>query len=320
MSGMDDLYEKRLVLVMGKGGVGRTSVAAALAMNMAARGRKTLLYQAHASEKMGALLGGSPSSTAITRINDKLFTVNTTSSAALHEYGLMVLKFETVYRMVFENRVARSLIRAIPGLDEYAILGKLWFHTTETDRSGRPRWDNIVFDAPATGHAVSMLRIPRAIREAVPDGPLTRDAAKVEELLQDPRRTAVALVTLAEEMPATEASELYTQLTRELRMHVPVTIVNQLYPDLFDEGSPENAVLDAVTCSDDAGSSDDVLCQSLALASTVRNRRTLNEEHLERLAAELPMPQVRLPLLFSSGFGHQQVKELAAFLRPETAA
>ena len=118
----------------------------------------------------------------------------------------------SVYEMVFENRVTKAFLRAIPGLDDYALLGKAWFHTTEEKR-GKPVWDTVVFDMPASGHSVSMLRVPWVIIDTVPEGPLTRDARTIKELLCDPARTAAVLVTLAEEMPVNEAIELEAKLT-----------------------------------------------------------------------------------------------------------
>ena len=194
MAPAPNLYDKRLLIVVGKGGVGRTTVAAALAASLARRGRQTLLYQANAKEKLSQLFRGPRVGQEIVQLRENLYAVNTNPNAALHEYGLMVLRFETIYRMVFENKVARNLLRAIPGLDDYSIVGKLWYHTTEERSPGVPRWDSIVFDAPATGHAASMLRIPRVILDAVPEGPLTRDAVKVRALLEDRERTAAVLV------------------------------------------------------------------------------------------------------------------------------
>src|ERR1051325_2752958 len=114
--------------------------------------------------------------------------------------------------MVFENRVSKAFLRAIPGLDDYALLGKVWFHTTE-DKRGAPVWDTVVFDMPASGHSVSMLRVRWVIAETGPAGPLPRDARTIKSLLCDPARTAAVLVTLAEEMPVNEEIELETKLT-----------------------------------------------------------------------------------------------------------
>src|SRR5690606_37861821 len=157
------------------------------------------------------------------------------------EYGLMILKFRTAYQMVFENRVTRAFLRAIPGLDDYALLGKAWVHTTEEER-GRPRFDTVVFDMPASGHSQSMLRIPSVILETVPDEPLTRDARTLRALLVEPRRPAVVLTTLAEEMPVAEARELAGSLG-DLGLSIARLVVNQLFPDHFPRGSSSEAVL-----------------------------------------------------------------------------
>ncbi len=125
-----NLFDKRLILVAGKGGVGRSTVAASIAAASARRGRKTLLYEYNANDRWGDFFGTPPVGASIARLRDNLYAVNTTPGDALEEYGLMVLRFKRVYQMVFENRVTRYFLRAVPGLDDYAILGKAWYHTT----------------------------------------------------------------------------------------------------------------------------------------------------------------------------------------------
>ena len=174
-----------------------------------------------------------------------LWAVNTNPAAALEEYGLMILKFKSVYEMVFENRVTRAFLRAIPGLDDYSLLGKAWFHTTEEKR-GKPVWDTVVFDMPASGHSVSMLRIPWVIIDTVPEGPLTRDARTVKELLSDPARTAAVLVTLAEEMPVNEAIELEAKLDRARHRAAADRRATRSIPAHFPPGAPVTRVLDAL--------------------------------------------------------------------------
>src|SRR5690242_20667596 len=157
---------------------------------------------------------------------------------------MMILKFKSVYEMVFENRVTRAFLRAIPGLDDYALLGKAWFHSTEEKR-GRPIWDTIVFDMPASGHSISMLRIPWVITDTVPEGPLTRDARTIKELLTDPKRTAAVMVTLAEEMPVNEAIELEAKLT-SFGIAPQHVVVNQVYPQHFAPGAPVTKILETL--------------------------------------------------------------------------
>jgi anion-transporting ArsA/GET3 family ATPase len=298
------LEDKRLVVVLGKGGVGRTTIACALAAHLAARGKKTLLFQANAKERAGTLLGGATAGEDIRQARENLWTVNTNPTAALHEYGLMVLRLEAVYKMVFENRISRALVRAIPGLDDYAILGKLWYHTTETER-GQPRFDCIVFDAPATGHAVTLLGIPKAILAAVPEGPLTRDALKVRALVEDPVRTAALIVTLPEEMPVNESVELRDRLEKEVLLKPSGVIVNQLYPDHFPAGSPGARILERVRAEGDP-----VLEPVVIRARASRARRALNDRNLERLRAELPFPTVIIPKIFVPQLGPRELGDI----------
>ncbi len=315
------LLDNRLILVTGKGGVGRSTVAAAIASATAKRGRRTLLFQANANDRFGAFFGRQPVGPQITPLAPNLHAINTSPADALEEYGLMVLRFKRVYKMIFENRVSRYFLRAIPGLDDYSILGKAWYHTTETTR-GRPTWDTLVFDMPASGHCLSMLRIPKVILETVPEGPLTRDAGKILQLLRDPARTTVIAVTLAEEMPTNEASELRASLDRELGISVQHLIINQVYPSRFDEGSIVTQILDAIPSTDEhhgnvpdahaAGASD--LTALVAHSRLARSRRLLNEHYLAELARIMPIPTTQLPYIFSPTMGGQEIQTLSSML------
>src|ERR1041384_3926624 len=173
--------------------------------------------------------------------------------------------------MVFENRVSKAFLRAVPGLDEYALLGKAWFHTAEEKR-GRPVWDTVVFDLPASGHSVSMLRVPWVIVDTVPEGPLTRDARTIKSLLRDPARTSAVLVTLAEEMPVNEAIELEAKLTA-LGIVPQQLLVNQVFPRHFPPATRVAKVLDALI-ADQAGLAPPLL-QLTAHAQLSRDRRAL---------------------------------------------
>lgn len=309
------LLEKRLILVCGKGGVGRSTVAASIAAATARRGRRTLLFEANANDRFGEYFGKPPLGTQIAPLGPNLFGVNTNPGAALEEYGLMILRFRTVYEMVFENRLTKAFLRAIPGLDEYAILGKAWFHTEEEKR-GRPVWDTLVFDLPASGHSVSMLQVPWVIGETVPDGPLTRDARKVQQLLRDPLRTGIVLVTLAEEMPANEARDLTARFDQLMGLRPSHLVVNQLYPLRFPEGSPQDRVLGALLAD---GKTDDRL-RALALhGDMARSRRQLNERYVGQLAATVPAPQVHLPLLFTPTLGPAEIDYLSRLVESAAA-
>ena len=311
---MSTLFDKRLIVVGGKGGVGRTTVAAALAVAAARRGKRVLLAQTRSKERLSTLLDGPPVTTAIVRVRPNLWAVNIFPEAALHEYGLMVLRSELLYRALFENRVSRAFIRAIPGVDDYSLLGKVWYHTTELER-GRPRYDLVILDGPATGHVVTLLQIPKAIVAAVPDGPLTATARACIELLKDPVRTAAVLVTLAEEMPVNETIELAARLRDSVGVTVGPVIVNQLYPPRFVAGASARALelLPETT-------GDERLDPLLVRARIAARRRTMNDRYIEKLKAAVPIPQAQLPYLFKPRFDAAALEELSQRLEAQLVA
>ena len=299
------LFDKRLILVVGKGGVGRSTVAAAIAGQCARNGKKTLLYETNANDRFGNYFDKPAVGSELGQLGPNLWAVNATPATALQEYGLMILRWKSVYEMVFENRVTKAFLRAIPGLDDYALLGKMWFHTTENKR-GKPVWDTVVFDMPASGHASSMLRVPWVIVDTVPEGPLTRDARTVKELLTDSERTATVLVTLAEEMPVNEVIELSERLDG-LGIVPQQTVVNQVYPDHFPADSPVAKVLDTLIADPNLTTP---LAEVTEHASLSRDRRSLNARYLLELHKRVKTPIAELPMLFSQRLGPPHIQTL----------
>jgi anion-transporting ArsA/GET3 family ATPase len=298
--------DRRLILVVGKGGVGRSTVAAAIAGKCAAQGQRTLLYETNASDRLGPYFGRPPVGEALAQLAPNLWAVNATPASALAEYGMMILRWKSVYEMVFENRVSKAFLRAIPGLDDYALLGKAWYHTTEEKR-GAPVWDTVVFDMPASGHSMSMLRVPWVIVDTVPEGPLTRDARTIKAMLCDPARTLAVLVTLAEEMPVNEAIEFEAKLTA-LGIVPQQLLVNQVFPRHFPPGTPVAKVLDALAA--EPAQLAPPLAQLAAHAELSRDRRALNERYLTDLRARAKTKVDELPMLFSQMLGAAEVKQL----------
>ena len=205
---MSTLAEKRFVVVTGKGGVGKTTVCAAEAVAIAAKGKRVLVAMCHAKERLSVMLGVPPIGPEIAPVADRVWAVNMDPDLAVAEYGGIVLHSRALYRTLFDNKYVRAFLRGVPGLPEWAMLGKAWWHTTETRPDGTPRFDVVILDAPATGHGLDMLRVPKVILDVVPPGLLRRDAERAWALFQDPKTCAIVLVTLPEEMPTTETIEL----------------------------------------------------------------------------------------------------------------
>ncbi|HVR01711.1 MAG TPA: ArsA-related P-loop ATPase [Polyangia bacterium] len=319
---MTSLLKRQLIVLSGKGGVGRTTVAAALARAAADAGKRVLIAQASAAERLGRIFGRfGPVGTDIVTLAPGIDAVNMTPQSALHEYGLMVLRSELVTRAVFENRAVRGFLGAIPGLDAYAMLGKAWWHTTEMSPSSgasapRRRYDLVIFDGPASGHATLTLRIPGAILAAMPKGPLARDARAIRLLLSDPARAALVIVTLAEELPARETAELAAAARGPLQIPLGPVIVNAVPSDaLSDPGS--DAVLGPLAPSSDG---DAALEATLRLARTLRSHRRIADEQLERLRLNPGGPLMLLPRLPTADIGPAELAVLAARIAAADAA
>jgi anion-transporting ArsA/GET3 family ATPase len=231
-----------------------------------------------------------------------------TARRALHQYGLMVLRYEALYRTVFENRAVQGFLDAVPGLDAYAMLGKAWWHTTEVVR-GRPRYDLVILDAPASGHAATVLRIPQAIVETMPRGPLARDAIAMRALFRDPARSAFVIVTLAEELPARETVELARVVRDDLGLPLGPLVVNGLPPSEVTDPAVR-AVLARVS----APTTDADLDAALAGAALLAARREEADEVLEGLRRDPGLAMVALPRLPTTDCGPAEIDELARML------
>lgn len=301
----------QFIIVGGKGGVGRTTVSAALATVLARHGRRVLLAHVRTRQRVERLLGCAKIDEEIRPVERNLWAVNMNPAAALRERGMMVLKLESVYRAVMENRLVSHFLKAVPSLDEYSMLGKAWYHTTERD-GDRPRFDTVILDGPATGHLITMLRIPLVILDTVPDGPLTKDAIDIVNMLSDPDRTAMWIVTLAEEMPAAEAADLFHEARHDLGITPSRLVVNCLYPPDFEDPS-SSALLDRASAADQQTG----LAPLTAAARTVRARRLINRRFLDLLEHKIPLPRVELPHLFCQELDRAALDRLAAIIEQE---
>lgn len=297
--------EQRFLIVTGKGGVGKTTVAAAHAMAFAQRGKRVLVAMCNAKERLSAMLGSDLIGDQVMPVGQNIWAVNMTPEQALGEYGLMALKSKTVYSLLFDNKYVRTFFRAVPGLQEWSLLGKAWWHTTETNEDGSSKYDVVILDAPATGHGLDMLRVPKVIVDIVPPGMLRRDAERAWGMFRDPKASGVVLVTLPEEMPTTETLELAAALRGELGLPIAQVVVNCVLPPLFSKD--ERASLEAASVDANASLGDAAIRS--AASRSVRER--VQAESLHRLSEELPIPPAFLPLLLEDAATPHAIRELA---------
>lgn len=226
----DGLAQRRMVVISGKGGVGRTTLSALTGLALARRGRKVLVCTTGHDDRLAWMLGAARLDDRPQQVAPRLSIVRLVPQTAIREYGGLVMRSQRISDAVFDNGVVKRLLRAIPGLDHFAVVGKAWH---EAVRGGQ--YDCVVFDGPATGHLLYTLGVPQAIMQTIPVGPLTKEAGLMQESFEDPERVQALLVGLPELWPLTELGELGAALRDKVRMNVAAIVVNGTWPSAIPE-------------------------------------------------------------------------------------
>lgn len=313
------LLERRLVIVTGKGGTGKSSVVAALALAAAQRGRRVCVVETGLDEQVPRLFdpAAPPVGYAGRVIHDGVTALRIEPYAALAEYLGLQIGGRRVVELVFRNKAFRQLMDAAPGWRELITLGKVWHLEQQHEEGGAARYDLILVDAPATGHGLTFLDVPRVAVAAVRMGPLRRHAGWVEEMIRDGRRTLLLPVALAEELPVRETAELVERVRRELDVSVDRVVVNAVAPAPFPS---DLADLDARLgrLPDDAPLAGLPRPATLAAcAAHLRQRHELNAHHLRAIGRATGLPVVPLPYLPSGVAGPDDLARLAEALLAE---
>lgn len=274
MSLLDVLAKRQLLVVTGKGGVGKTAVSATLGRALSERGRRVLVVEVDPRENVYQMLGIPPSGGDIVAAGPRLWVQNLKPRQVLDAVVRERLGLELLTRRVLSSSIYQHFAEGAPGLTELAILGHA-FRLIRGIEKGAPELDMIVLDAPATGHGVRLLSSPLLVTDVIHNGPFAEMAGELARFISDPERCGVVAVTQAEEMPVQEVLELRAALWQQVKRDPEALVVNSLYPPPPPEGgSPDNE-----------------------LVSLWRRRRRLNERELERLKAEWEGPRVELPQL-----------------------
>ncbi len=289
---IENLFSKKLLIVTGKGGVGKTTVSLALGLMAAERGLRALVVEVNSEETVAHLLQRPSIGPQEVELLPNLYGINITPKKSFEEYVLLQIKFKSLYKAVFENRFVRYFLEAAPGLSDLMCIGKIY--------SLVDRYDLVIVDAPATGHGLALLDIATIVTRAVRVGPLKTEAQKVADRLHDPSKTQVVLVTLPEEMPVTEALEMKAHLKNKMEMSVGALILNQYQKSPFsvaEEKELEKFLKDETS-----------LKEKVELLLT---RSRLSQEYKEELQCDELMT---IPFVASSGFGLPEIQSIASAL------
>ena len=305
------------MIVTGKGGTGKTTVSAALALAGAQAGLRVLVTEVGPEEQIPRLLDPRAPRVGYAgcAILPGLRAMRIDPFEALAEYLGLQLGVRKIGDLVVRNKAFRQLMTAAPGWRELITLGKIWHlaQLRSEDPSGR-RFDLIVVDAPATGHGVAFLDVPRVAVSAVRAGPLRTHARRVEQLLEDPDQTLVLPVTLAEELPAREVAELTQRVRNEMGISIDRVIVNAVVGSPFPDAIPD---LDEALARLDGNLELGALPPPRVLARCahfLRSRHELNRLFKAEIQQTTGLPIVELPRLPEGIQGPDQISSLMSAL------
>jgi anion-transporting ArsA/GET3 family ATPase len=302
-AGADPFFTaSRVVIVAGKGGVGKTAVTAALAFAAARQGLDPLIVELEGKSGLASMFGREPldyeevvladaSVTGGGEVRARTLTPDDALIEYLDDAGLGRLS-----KRLVSSGVVDMVSTAVPGLRDIVVLGKVKQIEQRMAAGDADVPDLIVIDAPAAGHAITFLRSARGLMDAVRVGPIRSQATDVQAMLSDGARTQVVLVTLPEETPVNELVETAYSLEDEVGVSLGPVVVNGLYPSL------DGLDVDPATAAEEAGTSlRKGEAEALAEAADFRRHRiALQAEQLARLDEGLPLAQIRLPFLFAA--------------------
>jgi anion-transporting ArsA/GET3 family ATPase len=312
---LDTLLSRRLVVLTGKGGVGKSVVGAAFALAARERGKRALLVVVGAPLEAARLLGGPPSGGREAEVMPGLFTVNLDPATVMDEYVRHVVRLEMLVRRILESPIYRRFFAAAPGLKELMVLGKIMVLEEARARfSHKPLWDLVVVDAPATGHGLAFLKVPLAASLAVPVGPVGHNARRVLAMLRDAARTALVVVAIPEEMAVVEALQFHRLAAEEIGMEPAAVVLNGCHERRFSDA--EEAEVLRLTAEEADGDIEPGVPLPGALRAARRQirRRKLTRFYEARLRRSLETPLVSLPYLFREALGLEDVRLLAGKL------
>ena len=289
----------------GKGGVGKSTLSVLLGLAAAERGKTALIVETNSSGRIAPIFGVDQAPHKVVRLTRNLGAINLLPENSFKEYALSVVSFKAIYNAVFTNKYVSNFLNAAPGLDEFMMLAKIDKLVQEKQKlSSKPTFDIVIVDAPATGHALSLLEVPAIIASAIRLGPPHKHARSILSLLADTEQTALCAVTLAEEMPVCESEEFVRDLGEKTKVSLGPLFVNAVMPAPAEASASQRANGDLSFLND--------------YYRLARSRAALNQHYLEEINKRFPgLDKIVLPFQFNPLRSHEAFAPLVAHLKDQ---
>lgn len=311
---MLSLLERRLLLVSGKGGVGKTMISAALARLAARAGKRVLLVNMEGQGRTAQLFGVDRLQSEPTELAPGVWGAVLDPKDVAFQFILRQLKVRRLVRHIVDSNLFDAWFRVSPAIKEMICLGRVWSFTEDKSRWRKtPTWDLVVFDAPATGHGLGLLQLPEQAGKLLL-GPMRTRALEVQAMLEDRARTGTVLVTIPEDLPVNEALHFHRELTGTLGMALDLLVLNMAFPDRFGGEAPDLEHL----LGSEAGaraltrllgpSADTPAAVAAVRASCARGTRTRG--YARELAEGTGQPVAEVPFVYAEHFGLEELTQV----------
>jgi anion-transporting ArsA/GET3 family ATPase len=327
-----DLFSKRLLVVSGKGGVGKSVISSALALLASRQGKNVLLVKLDDQGRTPQVFGCDPLTDRIQPLRESVSGVNLDPTTVVADFFQRQLRIKRLVRHLLDSSLFQNWFRVSPAIKEMILLGKVHALVEESSWwSQKPTWDLVVFDAPATGHGLGYLALPEQASKLLM-GPMRKNALAVQAMLSNMKTTAVVLVTIPEEMPVNEAIHFYDQAEEHLDVPLACVVLNAAFPERFNEAdlaalpdalaaSPlRRGVRKLVDGSDGDEPLSDELSQAMLRAAQYSQQRSeLTGRYRGVLEERIKLPRFEVPYVFAADFGFDQLEIVAEHLEQALA-
>jgi anion-transporting ArsA/GET3 family ATPase len=313
------IFDKRLLLISGKGGVGKSTVCSALALAAARLDKRVLVIEMDERERIPRLFGSPRVGYEGAFVHPNIFVRNLLPTNAMDDFVVERFTIKRIAKQILGSPIYKYFVAAAPGLKEFVTLGKISVLEEETGSDGTPKYDIIIVDAPATGHGVAFLRVPFAAADILKVGWIRKQADDIINLITDPAKTMLNIVTLPEEMPVNETMELCESVEELLGIPIGYIIINSVFPQvlrkrdtaLFEtmKKRAQSDGLSKLTKEERTCAEAMFECFEAAL-----RRRELNDFYIQRLKRKLKYKFMQIPFVFAPTFDIDLIEEMSAHM------